>query len=98
LYQHAFEVLADIPIREANGVVSTVLVHSIANEVLLRVVRVDFDLDDQAFLRTKEIHDAISDDVLAPELEPADLRPTDLTPRTSFERRQPLSQTFCSVD
>ena len=83
---HPLYILSNIGIRKSKRRITTHSIDLIPNRVLFRIMRVAIDLDDQCFLRTEEIDDAVSDDVLSAELI-AQLRAADSSPQRGLERR-----------
>jgi hypothetical protein len=102
LFEDAIEdsvhVLTDFRIREANGRIPPMRIRIVSKSILTRVMRVSSDFDYEAFLRAEEVGNGVADDVLATELEPAELRPPDASPQFSFKRGWLIAEASRSID
>ncbi len=83
--EDSFNILADVLVRKSKRRVASMPVDLVATRITTLVVSVSIDLNNQAFLRTEKIDDAIADHVLAPKLVAAELRSADVTPELSLE-------------
>jgi hypothetical protein len=95
--QHTFNVFTDLRVRKPNRVVSAMPIDTIALRVSFRIVSIAIDFDDQGLLRTEEIYNASSDNVLPTEFETAQLRSADASPELGFKGAAVLTKPFCAV-
>jgi hypothetical protein len=73
-------------------------IQRITHRVTVRVVSVAIDLHDETLLRTEEVYDGISDNVLPAELVAAELGPAEMRPKLRFKTRHLPAQALRSVD
>ena len=96
--KNAFDVPTYFAVREAKRCVAAVRGDLIAHRISRGVMGVAVNLDDQCFLRTKEVDDVVADHVLTSEFVASKLRSTDVAPEQRLERRAVVAQSSCSVD
>ena len=96
--KHTFNIRANLRVCETKCLVSTVLVDSIADGIVDRIVGIAVHFDNQSFLGTEEIDNAVADDVLSAELIAVKLRPAKMRPKLRFEWAAVLPQLLRSID
>jgi hypothetical protein len=96
--KNAIDVLADFGVAETKGRVTALLVQAITKSVLFGIVRVAVDFHDQPLRGTKEIDDAVGNDMLPAEFMTAKLGSRDAAPQLRFEGRRAIPQPSGSFD
>jgi len=71
--ENALNVLANVFIAVANRGVAPTFVDPVTDSIFGRCVSITVDLHDQTLLGTKEIYNAVANNLLPTELEPAQL-------------------------
>src|SRR5207244_12698805 len=96
--ENALKIRADIRVRRSDRRISSMGIQFVSNRVFGNIMRVAIDFDDQPLLRTKEIHDATPDHMLAAKLVSAELRSAQVTPELRFDGISAAAQSFCATE
>jgi len=86
--KHAFDVIANIRIGEAQHEEALRHESGIPNGIGLRIMRIAVDLDDESYRRTEEVDDVRRQNNLTPKFQTVELRRFQPLPKLILERRR----------